>query len=149
MGSNTAWKSFKEYLQGVPDLTIHTDHLNLVTGMWQYSSPKIERWRMLLESCRPFKLRHIKGTSELQRPADCLSRLHARNLACEPFTPDSEEEEAQLAGEGGNDEQMFGTCNATQFYAHFRGREVSNACDTCIPIDCHAGAASFEAFGKG
>ena len=148
-GIKYGMEKFREYLQGVPDLTIHTDHLNLVTGMWQHSSPKIERWRMFLESCRPFKLRHIKGTSELQRPADCLSRLHARNLAWEPITPDSEDEEAQLAGEGGNDEQMFGTCNAAQFYAHFRGRELKEAVNTCIPADCHTRMANFKDYGKG
>jgi hypothetical protein len=146
---------FREYVQGHPDVTIHTDHLNLVTGLWQHASPKIERWRMYLESCRPFKLRHIKGNSELQRPADCLSRLHARNLMAE-ITPDAEDEESKFAvetGEGWQDELMFGssnTCTPAGFYSFFADREQAAALRHCPPLpDCHKRAENFAAFGRG
>ncbi len=147
-GIKYGMEKFREYLQGVPDLTIHTDHLNLVTGMWQHASAKIERWRMFLESCRPFKLRHIKGTSDLQKPADCLSRLHAKNLAS-TATPDDEDEEEQILGEGGSDEQMFGCCNAMDFLNHFRTRESIEAYHTCIPISHQDRVARFADFGIG
>jgi len=74
---------FKPYIQGHPDVTMWSDHLNLVTGLWTHASPKIERWRLFIESMQPFKLKHIKGASELQSVADSLSRLHVDNLKME------------------------------------------------------------------
>jgi hypothetical protein len=100
---------FREYLQGCPDVTVHSDHLNLVNGLWKHSSPKIQRWRMFLESMRPFKLQHISGTAPLQVPADALSRLHMANLN---YTPTEEELDPatmrmMARGEGEDDEAMF------------------------------------------
>ena len=70
----------KQCIQGHPDVTVWSDHLNLVTGLWTHCSPKIERWRLFIESFQPFKLRHVRGNSELQLVADSLSRLHIDNL---------------------------------------------------------------------
>jgi hypothetical protein len=100
---------FREYLQGCPDVTVHSDHLNLVNGLWKHSSPKIQRWRMFLESMRPFKLEHISGTDPLQVPADALSRLHMANLN---YTPTEEELDPatmrmMARGEGEDDFTMF------------------------------------------
>jgi hypothetical protein len=101
---------FREYLQGCPNVTVHSDHLNLVNGLWKHSSPKIQRWRMFLESMRPFTLQHISGTDRMQRTADSLSRLHVANLYLEK----TEEELDPLTmrmmarGEGDDDVQMFG-----------------------------------------
>lgn len=104
---------------------------------------------MYLESCRPFKLRHIRGTSELQRPADCLSRLHAKNFV-DPVTPDAEDEEERLAaeaGEGGLDELMFGSCNASQLVNSFASD--SDAVQTCVSLHERVRADSFKAYGIG
>ena len=100
---------FREYLQGCPNVTVHSDHLNLVQGLWKHSSPKIQRWRMFLESMRPFRLQHISGTDPLQVPADALSRLHVANLH---YTPTEEELDPltmrmMARGEGEDDEMMF------------------------------------------
>jgi transposase InsO family protein len=141
-------EKFRDYLQLCPDVTLHTDHLNIVTGLWQHSSPKIERWRMYLESCRPFKLRHIKGTSDLQRPADCLSRLHAKNFT-EPITADEDDEEAQLEAEGGSDHPLFGSCNAAQLINHFIDKEHRESVLPCIPLADRERAEHFEHFGQG
>jgi hypothetical protein len=51
-----ALEKFKAYLQGYHDVVIDTDHLNLVTGLYSHASPKIERWRLFIESFRPFKI---------------------------------------------------------------------------------------------
>jgi transposase InsO family protein len=144
-------EKFRPYLQLCPDVTLHTDHLNVVTGLWKHASSKIERWRLYLESCRPFKLRHVKGTSELQRPADCLSRLHAKNFLEQP-TPVEDDEEACLAaeaGEGGNDELLFGTCNAAQLLNSLSQRESERAVHDCVPLDARGRATSFDIYGKG
>ena len=101
---------FREYVQGHQDVSVHSDHLNLVTGLWKHSSPKIQRWRMFLESMRPFKLVHISGTDTLQRPVDALSRLHVRNLTM-PATEAELDPDTKLImdrGEGEDDEPMFG-----------------------------------------
>ena len=101
---------FREYVQGHPDVSVHSDHLNLVTGLWKHSSPKIQRWRMFLESMRPFKLVHIGGTDPLQRPADALSRLHIRNLTMSTTAAELDPDTAHIMdrGEGEDDEPMFG-----------------------------------------
>ncbi len=106
-----ALEKFRTYLCGYPDVVIHTDHLNLVTGLYSHASPKIERWRMYIESCKPFKIQHVRGTDATQAVADGLSRLHVANLALEKC-PDEYDEEAMLQaelGEGGMDENMFNT----------------------------------------
>lgn len=144
-------EKFRPYLQLCPDVTLHTDHLNVVTGLWSHASSKIERWRLYLEGCRPFKLRHVKGTSELQRPADCLSRLHAKNFT-EAATPIEDDEEACLAaeaGEGGNDELLFGTCNAAQLIRSLSQRESTQAVHDCVPLEARGRATSFDVYGKG
>lgn len=100
---------FREYLQGCPNVSVFSDHLNLVNGLWKHSNPKIVRWRMFLESMRPFTLRHIRGTDQMQMAADALSRLHVRNLSL----PKNEEEQDPAVirmmerGEGEDDENMF------------------------------------------
>ena len=100
---------FREYLQGVPDVTVHSDHLNLVNGLWKHSSPKIQRWRMFLESMRPFKLQHISGTDPLQVPADALSRLHMSNLDYRPTEEELDPATMRMMarGEGEDDAAMF------------------------------------------
>jgi transposase InsO family protein len=100
---------FREYLQGCPNVSVFSDHLNLVNGLWKHSNPKIVRWRMFLESMRPFTLRHIRGTDQMQMAADSLSRLHIKNLDL----PKNEEEKDPAVirmmerGEGEDDEPMF------------------------------------------
>ena len=112
-----AFECFESMIRGHPDVTLHTDHLNLVTGLWSHCSPKIERWRLYLEQWKPFKIVHVKGTAGEQAVADGLSRLHAKNLT--EFAPlELEDEEARLAaelGEGGNDERLF--CNYSMLNA--------------------------------
>jgi len=100
---------FREYLQGCPNVTVFSDHLNLVNGLWKHSNPKIARWRMFLESMRPFTLKHIKGTHKMQVPADCLSRLHVLNLTLERTEEEEDPETIRMMerGEGEDDEQMF------------------------------------------
>lgn len=101
---------FREYLQGCPNVTVHSDHLNLVNGLWKHSSPKIQRWRMFLESMRPFKLQHVSGTDRLQVPADALSRLHVANLHLEQTVEELDPESMRIMqrGEGEDDLPMFG-----------------------------------------
>lgn len=100
---------FREYLQGCPNVSVFSDHLNLVNGLWKHSNPKIVRWRMFLESMRPFTLKHIRGTDQMQMAADALSRLHVRNL----HLPKNEEEKDPAVirmmerGEGEDDDVMF------------------------------------------
>jgi len=100
---------FREYLQGCPNVTVHSDHLNIVNGLWKHSNPKIIRWRMFLESMRPFTLKHVKGTDKLQIPADCLSRLHVANLLLERTEEEQDPDTIRMMerGEGEDDEQMF------------------------------------------
>lgn len=114
-----ALEKFKAYLQGYHDVVIHTDHLNLVTGLYSHASPKIERWRLFIESFRPFKIQHVRGDDRTQLVADGLSRLHIANLALHK-TPEEEDEEANLQaelGEGGMDENMFSTHTCTVAHA--------------------------------
>ncbi len=104
-----ALEKFKTYLQGCHDVVLHTDHMNLVTGMYTHTSPKIERWRMFIESFRPFRIQHVRGDDRTQLVADGLSRLHVANLALGK-TPDELDSEALFLaeqGEGGRDEAMF------------------------------------------
>ena len=101
----------KEWIQGHPDVTVWSDHLNLVTGLWTHASPKIERWRLFIESFQPFKLRHIRGNSQLQAVADCLSRLHVSNLRI-PLEVDDEDPECVFwanrgEGELKGDDELF------------------------------------------
>ena len=106
-----ALEKFRAYLQGCPDVILHSDHLNLVTGMYSHASPMIERWRLFIESCRPFRIQHVRGTDDTQAVADGLSRLHVANLALGKC-PDEFDAEARLQaelGEGGRDENMFET----------------------------------------
>jgi transposase InsO family protein len=101
---------FREYLQGCPNVTVHSDHLNLVNGLWKHSSPKIQRWRMFLESMRPFTLKHVSGTDRLQIPADALSRLHVQNLHLSAVSEEMDPETIRIMhrGEGDDDFPMFG-----------------------------------------
>ncbi len=144
-------EKFRPYLQLCPDVTLHTDHLNVVTGLWKHASAKIERWRLYLESCRPFKLRHVKGTSDLQRPADCLSRLHAKNFteAATPLEDDEDACAAAEAGEGGNDELLFGSCNAAQLLNSLSQCAYVSAVSACVPLDVRDRAKTFDIYGKG
>jgi hypothetical protein len=48
-----AYENFEGIIRQYPDITLHTDHLNLVTGLWAHCSPKIERWRLYLEQWKP------------------------------------------------------------------------------------------------
>jgi hypothetical protein len=110
-----ALEKFRAYLQGCPDVILHSDHMNLVTGMYSHASPMIERWRLYIESCRPFRVVHVRGNDDTQLVADGLSRLHVANLALNK-TPDELDEEAALqaeSGEGGADVNMFDTHTCT------------------------------------
>jgi transposase InsO family protein len=100
---------FREYLQGCPNVSVFSDHLNLVNGLWKHSNPKIVRWRMFLESMRPFTLRHIKGTDQMQMAADALSRLHVRNLHLLKNEEELDPDVIRMMerGEGDDDEHMF------------------------------------------
>jgi hypothetical protein len=100
---------FREYLQGCPRVSVFSDHLNLVNGLWKHSNPKIVRWRMFLESMRPFTLRHIRGIDALQTVADSLSRLHVRNLALAKNEEETDPAVIRMMerGEGEDDECMF------------------------------------------
>ena len=100
----------KEYLQGCPNITVWSDHLNIVNGLWQHSAPKIQRWRLFLESMRPFQLRHVSGTDRMQLAADSLSRLHVSNLKlpCTAEELDPATIRMMERGEGEDDVQMFG-----------------------------------------
>jgi hypothetical protein len=93
----------KQWIQGHPDVTVWSDHLNLVTGLWTHCSPKIERWRLFIESFQPFRLRHIRGNSELQTVADSLSRLHVDNIRL-PLTIDDEDPECVFWADRGEGE---------------------------------------------
>jgi hypothetical protein len=93
----------RPWVQGHPDVTVWSDHLNLVTGLWTHTSAKIERWRLFIEAMQPFKLKHIRGTSELQSVADCLSRLHMENLVLAK-TADEEDPESVFWADRGEGE---------------------------------------------
>jgi hypothetical protein len=116
-----ALEKFKTYLQGCHDVVIHTDHLNLVTGLYSHASPKIERWRMFIESFRPFKIQHVRGSDRTQQVADGLSRLHITNLALNKTPEELDADAVFLAeqGEGGMDEAMMESHKGIM--AHARG----------------------------
>jgi transposase InsO family protein len=125
----------KQWIQGHPDVTVWSDHLNLVTGLWTHCSPKIERWRLFIESFQPFKLRHVRGTSELQTVADSLSRLHIDNIRLPPEIDDEDPEcvfwadrgEGELPGE----HELFGedapTCSVAAAMHSLIAREYAAA----------------------
>jgi transposase InsO family protein len=129
-----SWKYALENFEGIvrrhPDVTLHTDHLNLVTGLWAHCSPKIERWRLYLEQWKPFKIMHVRGTAAEQAVADGLSRLHARNLN-ELATAEVDDEESRLAaelGEGGADERLFSnSCSMMSAWRSLASREQEQA----------------------
>jgi hypothetical protein len=124
-----ALEKFKTYLCGYPDVILHTDHLNLVTGLYSHASQKIERWRMYIESCKPFKIQHVRGNDATQAVADGLSRLHVANLALSK-TPEELDEEANLLaelGEGGMDEDMFNSHQCTVAHAWASIAETAQA----------------------
>jgi transposase InsO family protein len=133
---------FREYLQGCPNVTVWSDHLNLVNGLWQHSSPKIQRWRLFMESMRPFYLRHVSGTDRMQLAADSLSRLHIVNLTLSPTTEelDPATQRMMARGEGEDDIQMFGdTYTAT----------VASQTERFSDLVAHnAACASFELFSS-
>lgn len=149
---------FREYLQGCPNVTVWSDHLNLVNGLWQHSSPKIQRWRMFMESMRPFYLKHVSGTDRLQVAADSLSRLHVANL----FLEQTEEEldpvtqRMMQRGEGEDDVQMFGedysssVATQTDCLADICAHNNFCAIHTLQSPDAKAEAQRLEAlYGKG
>ena len=106
---------FREYLQGCPNVSVFSDHLNLVNGLWKHSNPKIVRWRMFLESMRPFTLKHISGTAQMQTVADSLSRLHIRNLALQKNEEEKDPDILRMMerGEGEDDDNMFSDATFT------------------------------------
>jgi hypothetical protein len=127
---------FREYLQGCPNVTVWSDHLNLVNGLWQHSSPKIQRWRLFMESMRPFYLRHVSGTDRMQLAADSLSRLHIQNLCLIPTEEELDPltQRMMARGEGEDDTQMFGenysasVATQTDCLSDIRVHNVSCAC---------------------
>ena len=133
-----AFENFEGIIRGHPDVTLHTDHLNLVTGLWSHCSPKIERWRLYLEQWKPFKIVHIRGTAAEQAVADGLSRLHARNLN-DMATAEISDEESRLAaelGEGGADEKLFSnSCSMKAAWASLNNR---------APVAAAASASGLE-----
>ena len=68
-------KAFEGVVRGF-DLTIHTDHLNLLYN--KLPSARMARWRLLLEDFHP-KVVHISG--EKNTAADCLSRNEMKSMA--------------------------------------------------------------------
>ena len=67
-------KAFEGVIRGF-DLTIHTDHLNLLYN--KLPNQRMARWRLLLEEFSP-KVVHVKG--ELNTAADCLSRNEMKHM---------------------------------------------------------------------
>jgi hypothetical protein len=133
-----AFENFESIIRSHPDVTLHTDHLNLVTGLWSHCSPKIERWRLYLEQWKPFRIVHVKGTAGEQAVADGLSRLHAKNLT--EFAPlETEDEEARLAaelGEGGNDERLFSNCSMMDAWRSLGARApAEDVSATCAALE--------------
>ena len=133
-----AFENFEGIIRGHPDVTLHTDHLNLVTGLWAHCSPKIERWRLYLEQWKPFRIVHIRGTAAEQAVADGLSRLHARNLN-DLATEEIHDEEAKLAaelGEGGADERLFSnSCSMKTAWEALSHREPATNTATCATTE--------------
>ena len=68
-------KAFTGVIRG-QDLTVHTDHLNLLYN--KLPSQRMTRWRLLLEEYNP-KVVHIKGVDN--DAADALSRLDITDKA--------------------------------------------------------------------
>ena len=145
---------FREYLQGCPNVTVWSDHLNLVNGLWQHSSPKIQRWRLFMESMRPFYLKHVSGTDRMQVPADSLSRLHIANLFMTQTEEELDPETMRMMerGEGDDDIQMFGEnystsiATQTQLFADISAHNASCATFELLTSDEKSLAALY---GKG
>jgi transposase InsO family protein len=135
-----AFENFEGIIRGHPDVTLHTDHLNLVTGLWAHCSPKIERWRLYLEQWKPFRIVHIKGTAAEQAVADGLSRLHARNLN-DMATLEIHDEESRIAaelGEGGADEKLFNnSCSVQEAWQSLISRApvAAMASSACVEVE--------------
>ena len=146
----------KQWIQGHPDVTVWSDHLNLVTGLWTHCSPKIERWRLFIESFQPFKLRHVRGTSELQAVADSLSRLHIDNIRL-PLEIDDEDPECAFwadrgEGELPGDHELFGedapTCSVAAAVHSLIAREHTAA--AAAAAQTHAETEFYSSlYGKG
>jgi hypothetical protein len=69
-------KEFKNILLG-QDITVHTDHMNLVNPTTQHESSRVIRWRWLIEEFGP-KFEYVKGHKNVV--ADALSRMDADHL---------------------------------------------------------------------
>ena len=67
-------KAFEGMVKGF-DLTIHTDHLNLLYN--KLPSQRMTCWRLLLEEFHP-KVKHIAGPKN--EAADCLSRNKMKHV---------------------------------------------------------------------
>ena len=66
-------KEYRTILLG-RDITIYTDHMNLVRTSTTSASPRVQRWRALVEEFSPV-FKYIKGPNNVV--ADALSRLDA------------------------------------------------------------------------
>ena len=73
LGLVEGMKAFKGIVRGY-DVTIHTDHLNLLYK--KLPNQRMMRWRLLLEDFNP-AVKHIDGEKNLL--ADALSRLEMRH----------------------------------------------------------------------
>jgi hypothetical protein len=69
-------KEFKNILLG-QDITVHTDHMNLVNPTTHHESSRVIRWRWLIEEFGP-KFEYVKGHKNVV--ADALSRMDADHL---------------------------------------------------------------------
>ena len=74
MGIVEGLKTFEGMVKGF-NLTIHTDHLNLLYN--KLPSQRMTQWRLLLEEFHP-KVKHIAGPKN--EAADCLSRNKMKHV---------------------------------------------------------------------
>ena len=106
-----ALEKFQPIIALHPDVTVFTDHANLL-HVWSLTSAKITRWRLAIQQYMPFKIVHVAGKDN--PCADALSRIHISNLtSTEAYTPIDLDDEA-LAGNGGNDDAMM-QCSVGEF----------------------------------
>ena len=68
-------KEFRTILLG-RTIIVYTDHKNLIRPTTQHASPRIQRWRWVVEEFGP-EFRYIEGPRNVV--ADCLSRLDANH----------------------------------------------------------------------